>query len=106
MVPVCCAQGIAQKQIQIRDLPGTFQVSDWLPTNGTYFQLPDSKLGKPFCYKGELLAQYLGLPDLYIAFRGYWPAHGRTLPTASFKNFEARASLARLVAEHRPCRQS
>lgn len=42
------------------------------------------------------LAAYLGLPNLWIAFSGWWPERGASLATATFKELEAVAVLARL----------
>ncbi len=47
-------------------------------------------------YRSASLAARLGLEHLWIAFNGWWPERGATLTTATFKELEAIAVLARL----------
>jgi cysteate synthase len=48
-----------------------------------------------------MLAQCaLGLPNLWIAFNGYWPERGAALETATFKDLEAYTVLGRLPGDH------
>jgi cysteate synthase len=84
----------SRTEIQMRDLPGIFRFSDWLPANGVYFRLPDRELSVPFSYKSQGLADCLGLANLFIAFSGYWPERGGNTLTRSFKEFEAQASIS------------
>jgi cysteate synthase len=46
-------------------------------------------------YRSTALASQLGLRRLWIAFSGWWPARGATLPTGSFKDLEAVSVLRR-----------
>jgi len=52
-------------------------------------------------FRGERLGRHLGLRDLWIAFNGWWPDRGATLATATFKELEAVAVLARLAPGER-----
>lgn len=47
-------------------------------------------------YRSTALAKHLEIEDLWIAFNGWWPERGATLRTATFKELEAFAVLARL----------
>ncbi|MFH0966419.1 MAG: cysteate synthase [Methanobacteriota archaeon] len=77
--------------LTIRDLPGLFRFSDWLPVKGL---LPTR--AAPICYQSSLLAQNLGLTNLWIAFSGYWPERGAFVISGSFKEFEALPTVVRL----------
>jgi cysteate synthase len=52
-------------------------------------------------YRSTALAARLGLSELWIAFNGWWPERGATLATATFKELEAVAVLARLAPGER-----
>lgn len=52
--------------------------------------------GRTVVYRSQGLARMLGLPNLWIAFNGYWPERGALLETATFKDLEAHAVLGRL----------
>ncbi len=52
--------------------------------------------GRTVTYRSERLNGICGLPNLWIAFNGYWPERGATLETATFKELEAYAVLSRL----------
>lgn len=52
-------------------------------------------------YRSKVLAQELGLDELWIAFSGYWPERGAYAPTATFKDVEAAAITARFAREKR-----
>jgi cysteate synthase len=47
-------------------------------------------------YQSPSLNAMLGLPNLWIAFSGYWPERGATLETATFKELEVAGVLSRL----------
>ncbi len=49
-------------------------------------------------YRSPALSRIVGLPNLWISFNGYWPERGAMFPTATFKDLEAEAVLARLPA--------
>lgn len=61
--------------------------------------LPDARAidthARTGVYRSTGLGAHLGLRELWIAFSGWWPACGATLPTGSFKDLEAVAVLAR-----------
>ena len=50
-------------------------------------------------YRSTALAGKLGIDELWIAFNGWWPERGATLRTATFKELEAFAVLARLAPD-------
>ena len=52
-------------------------------------------------YRSERLGERLGLSKLWIAFSGWWPERGARLATATFKELEAYAVLARLAEGER-----
>jgi cysteate synthase len=47
-------------------------------------------------YRSTALGSHLGLRNLWIAFSGWWPERGATLPTGSFKDLEAVSVLRRI----------
>jgi cysteate synthase len=71
--------------------PGIFRYQRWLPLNHLLNQN-----GKAVTYQSQKLSQRLGLPNLWIAFNGYWLENGAMLETATFKELEAYAVLSRL----------
>lgn len=79
------------KQLNIRDLPGLFRFSEWLPVKG---DLPTRS--SPVCYKSQGLAKITGLTNLWIVFSGYWPEKDAYVTSGSFKEFEAFPTLVRL----------
>lgn len=75
---------------------GIFRYHRWLPVNHGL-----SNSGKTVTYQSQKLCHQLGLPNLWIAFNGYWLEQGATLETATFKELEAYAVLSRLPKNHR-----
>lgn len=73
---------------------GLFRYSDWLPV-----ARPLDGAGRTAVYRSQKLAKELGLPNLWIAFNGYWPERGATLETATFKELESYAVLGRLPGQ-------
>lgn len=76
--------------------PGLFRYQSWLPCAQP---LEGECAPATVTYRSERLNKALGLPNLWIAFHGYWPERGAALETATFKDLEAYAVLARLPAE-------
>ena len=76
---------------------GIYRYKEWLPV---LRELEGS--GRTITYQSERLSQILGLPNLWIAFNGYWPEKGANLGTTSFKDLEAYTVLARIPADNRP----
>jgi cysteate synthase len=74
---------------------GLFRYRSWLPCSG-----PVDGEGAPatVTYRSEDLNRALRLPNLWIAFNGFWPERGAACETATFKDLEASAVLARLPA--------
>ena len=85
----------APKEFSVReDLPGIYRYSNWLPINRI---LKGSSA--PVTYHGKALGKYLGLPNLYITFSGYWPEKGVNMLTGTFKECEAYSVCARFPEE-------
>ncbi len=63
----------------------------WLPC-----QSERRGAGRTLIYRSSKLNNKIGLPDLWVAFNGYWPEREATLETATFKELEAYAVLLRL----------
>ena len=70
---------------------GIYQFADWMPVRR---MLKGS--APTITYKSEKLAARLGLPNLYIAFSGWWPEIGAAMSTCSFKETEAYSVCARI----------
>lgn len=70
---------------------GIFRYQDWLPVIRT-----QGGPGRTVVYRSAALGWVLGLPNLWIAFNGYWPERGARLETATFKELEADTVLGRL----------
>ena len=82
----------AKKQISFGPAErGIYKYADWMPVRRTL------KGSAPtVTYKSEKLGAKLGLPNLYIAFSGWWPERGCAMSTCSFKETEAYSVCARL----------
>ncbi len=74
---------------------GIFRYHQWLPTN--HFL---SNSSQTITYQSQKICHRLGLPNLWIAFNGYWAEKGAMLETATFKELEAYAVLSRLPDRH------
>ena len=72
---------------------GLFRYHRWLPLRG-----PLEGPGAGIVYRSEALARTAGVGELWVAFNGWWPERGASLATATFKELEAWAVLARLPA--------
>jgi cysteate synthase len=74
--------------------PGTeisvLRYSDWLPDARRL-----TTTARTGVYRSRALASHLGLRALWVAFSGWWPRRGATLPTGSFKDLEAVSVLRR-----------
>ena len=73
---------------------GIYRYRHWLPI---VHSLKGSS--RTVTYRSERLCALTELPNLWIAFNGYWPEKGATLETTTFKEFEAYAVLSRLSAK-------
>jgi cysteate synthase len=73
---------------------GIFRYANWLPISRV---LPGA--GSTITYRSKPLCRLLELPNLWIAFNGYWPEKDAWLQTATFKEIEAYTVLARLPQE-------
>src|SRR5512138_791674 len=59
---------------------GLYKFADWLPIRR---MLKGS--AAPVTYKSKVLAEALGLTNLYITFSGWWPEKGAGMKSCSFK---------------------
>jgi cysteate synthase len=75
---------------------GLFRYASWLPCSGP---VEDEGAPATVTYRSARLNKAVGLPNLWIAFNGYWPERGALCETATFKDLEASAVLARLPRE-------
>ena len=69
---------------------GIYRYRRWLPV---VRELKGA--GRTVTYQSERLSRITELPNLWIAFNGYWPERGAALETATFKELEAYSVLAR-----------
>lgn len=70
---------------------GIFRYRRWLPVMRT-----QQGAGRTVVYRSHGLGRALGLPNLWIAFNGFWPERGAVFETATFKELEAHTVLGRL----------
>jgi cysteate synthase len=90
--PTLLATEYAGKSFEINaEADGLYRYQSWLPIRDT---LPGA--GGTITYRSERLCRLTGLPNLWIALNGYWPKMGAMLETATFKELEAYAVLARI----------
>ena len=69
---------------------GILRYAAWLPLRGTILDV-----GRTAVFSEPALNRFLGAPNLWIAFNGYWPERGALLPTATFKDLEAAGIVGR-----------
>ncbi|HZT12826.1 MAG TPA: cysteate synthase [Candidatus Baltobacteraceae bacterium] len=79
------------------DAEGIARYQKWLPVRAG---------GLPPCprtavFQSAALCEALQAPNLWLAFNGFWPQRGALLPTATFKDLESAAVLARFPATNR-----
>jgi cysteate synthase len=70
---------------------GMYRYKCWLPVSGLI-----TGAGGPVTFKSERLGSRIGIPNLWVAFNGYWPERGAMIETATFKELEAYAVLSRI----------
>jgi len=80
-----------EPRLVLRDLPGVFRYSSWLPIEG-HLRIDAG----PVSYASTGLARELGLSNLTITFSGYWPERGGRMETCSFKELETQPTVLRL----------
>jgi cysteate synthase len=74
-----------------QDAPGIYRYQCWLPGSNRF-----PHASRSVTYQSEKLNSILGLPNLWIAFSGYWPERGAALETCTFKELEAYGVLSRV----------
>ncbi|HZT34280.1 MAG TPA: cysteate synthase [Nitrososphaera sp.] len=78
---------------------GIFRYRNWLPIQRI---LPCATGASGLVtYQSKRLSRLTGLPNLWLTFNGYWPEKGAHAETATFKELEAYAVLARLPEKQR-----
>lgn len=75
----------------LHDENGIFRYQSWLPVIRAR-----KNIGRTVVYRSHGLARMLSLPNLWIAFNGFWPERGAMFETATFKELEAHTVLGRL----------
>jgi cysteate synthase len=71
--------------------PGVYRYQCWLPGKNRFAHVSGS-----VTYQSQQLNSILRLPNLWIAFSGYWPERGAALETATFKELEVYGVLSRM----------
>ncbi len=80
------------KKFNVQKLNGIWKYNDWLPVHA-----PLKIDSGPITYRSEGLAKELGLESLFISFNGYWPEKGANAKSCTFKEYEALATLPRVI---------
>jgi cysteate synthase len=75
------------------EAPGIYRYQCWLPGAKRF-----ARASRSVTYQSQKLNSILHLPNLWIAFSGYWPERGAALETATFKELEAYGVLSRIAA--------
>src|SRR5579859_5764400 len=70
---------------------GIFRYQRWLPVTG-----PQQDAARTVVYRSDELGGLLRMPNLWIAFNGFWPERAAALETSTFKELEAATVLGRL----------
>jgi cysteate synthase len=70
---------------------GMYRYRSWLPGANR-----PPKVGRTVTYQSQQLSSILRLPNLWIAFSGYWPERSAALETGSFKELEVGGVLSRI----------
>ncbi|MGA2392078.1 MAG: cysteate synthase [Candidatus Lustribacter sp.] len=83
-----------QRSFVVTDEPSIQRYGAWLPRGREIATAAQTAV-----YRSTALAGRLGLDELWIAFNGWWPERGASLRTATFKELEAYAVLARIGAD-------
>lgn len=96
--PALLRSEYAERRFAPTHEPSVLRYRAWLPLQREV--RTDARVA---VYRSDGLARRLGLGALWIAFSGWWPERGATLPTGTFKDLEALAVLGRFpLAERRP----
>jgi cysteate synthase len=75
------------------EAPGIYRYQCWLPGTTRL-----AHASRSVTYQSQELNSILRLPNLWIAFSGYWPERGAALQTATFKELEVYGVLSRMPA--------
>ena len=74
---------------------GLYRYRAWLPSIRNL-----SGSGRTVTYRSDALSRITELPNLWIAFNGYWPEKDAWLATSTFKELEAFTVLSRRPRKH------
>ncbi|MHA1650581.1 MAG: cysteate synthase [Candidatus Helarchaeota archaeon] len=80
------------KKFTVQKLKGLWKYVEWLPV-----YRPLNIDSGPITYKSDALVKELRLESLYISFNGYWPEKGANVKSCTFKEYEALATLPRVI---------
>ena len=94
--PALLRSEYAERRFIVGSEPSVLRYREWLP-----LRRPIATVARTGVYRSAALGGRLGLPNLWIAFNGWWPERGATLPTGTFKDLEAFAVLGRFPADER-----
>jgi cysteate synthase len=75
---------------------GIYRYRRWLPV-----VRPLLGSARTVTYQSERLSRLVGLPNLWVAFNGYWPEKSAAFQTTTFKDLEAWTVLCPLAARAR-----
>jgi cysteate synthase len=73
------------------EAPGIYRYQCWLPGGNRI-----THASRSVTYQSQKLNSILRLPNLWVAFSGYWPERGAALETATFKELEVYGVLSRI----------
>lgn len=76
---------------------GILRYNRWLPLRA----LHPERFRRTAVFRSDALNDFLGTPDLWLAFNGYWPQRDAWMPTGTFKDLESAAVLARFPGSER-----
>ena len=79
-----------------REQTGLDRYRSWLPVRRSL-----AGSSSTVTYRSQQLCSLTGLPNLWIAFNGFWPERNARLLSGSFKELEAFCVLARLPSDNR-----
>jgi cysteate synthase len=83
-----------EKSFVVTGEPSIQRYASWLPRGRDI-----ATAAQTATYRSTALGDRLGLDELWISFNGWWPERGAALRTATFKELEAYAVLARIAAD-------
>jgi cysteate synthase len=89
--PALLRSAYAQRAFTVSSENSILRYGAWLPSARNI-----ATSARTAVYRSTALGSHLGLRQLWVAFSGWWPERGATLPTGTFKDLEAVSVLRRL----------